>query len=465
MWRNASVGLAFVAVGVLAGCDDGSREEGSGGATTNRGSAPDSGSDVGAVASSSQSTGATASAGVASADDSEPPQSGGGNASATSPGSAHENADDLGSGDDGDEAVTPSDEPIDVADAAPPDMPGAAESVEVDAAAGTNEAGGSDVMGSELDAGSGELSPLLDSIPPGGYGTAADLLEANSEMAVAAVGTKIYVVGGYPASRETQDTVQVYDTISDSWDLAQSLPEPIHHPVLVGVDGRLYSLGGQPNTARSLVYDPQLDEWSDIAPMPTARGAGAGAAIGDRIFVVGGRSPAQNEFEAYDISDDEWTTLPNLPRDYDTRNHLAAAAIGDKIYVAGGRYDGDGFNSPMTDALDVFDTATSEWTRLAAMLLPRGGVNGVAVNGCFHVWGGEGTNTGYPNDVFPNHDVYNPITDEWLALPDLPIPVHGVTGAALISGLIYIPGGGTSSGGSSGSTHFQVYRPELDCTQ
>jgi hypothetical protein len=41
--------------------------------------------------------------------------------------------------------------------------------------------------------------------------------------------------------------------------------------------------------------------------------------------------------------------------------------------------------------------------------------------------------------------------------------VHGVTGAAFLDGLIYMPGGGTQQGGTSGSTVFQVYRPDIRC--
>jgi hypothetical protein len=87
----------------------------------------------------------------------------------------------------------------------------------------------------------------------------------------------------------------------------------------------------------------------------------------------------------------------------------------------------------------------------------------VAAHGCFHVFGGESSNSGEPNGVFPDHDVYDPQGDRWSSLPPLPIPVHGVTGAAFIDGLIYMPGGGTSSGGSSGSTIFQIYRPAMRC--
>ena len=117
----------------------------------------------------------------------------------------------------------------------------------------------------------------------------------------------------------------------------------------------------------------------------------------------------------------------------------------------------------MTDSLDVFDPAGGGWAPAAPMLRPRGGVNGVAALGGLFVWGGEGADTGEPNDVFPDHDVYNPLTDSWTALAALPTPIHGVTGAAVVDGLIYMPGGGTMQGGNSGSTLFQVYRPETPC--
>ena len=97
------------------------------------------------------------------------------------------------------------------------------------------------------------------------------------------------------------------------------------------------------------------------------------------------------------------------------------------------------------------------------MLRERGGVNGVLAFGCFHVWGGEGQDTGEPNDVFPDHDVFDPGSDSWMALDPLPTPVHGVTGAAFVNGLIYMPGGGIQQGGSSGSRIFQVYRPAVRC--
>jgi len=98
----------------------------------------------------------------------------------------------------------------------------------------------------------------------------------------------------------------------------------------------------------------------------------------------------------------------------------------------------------------------------ARMPKPRGGVNGLQAYGCLHVFGGEG-NPGGPNNLHPDHDVYNPVTDTWTRLGPMLIPVHGVTGAAFLNGLIYLPGGGTSQGGNSGSLHHQVFRPNMVC--
>jgi hypothetical protein len=92
------------------------------------------------------------------------------------------------------------------------------------------------------------------------------------------------------------------------------------------------------------------------------------------------------------------------------------------------------------------------------MLRSRSGMNGVMARGCFHVWGGEG-----PGGMFPDHDYYDPRTDQWSRLADMPLPIHGVYGSAFVDDLIWVPGGGTNIGGNHGSVNHQVYRPAVSC--
>jgi len=299
---------------------------------------------------------------------------------------------------------------------------------------------------------------------PGQWGTRTQLLDANSEMGVAELNGKIYVIGGYPSTRVTVATVQVYDPSTNSWSRTTPLPVPLNHLMPVVARGKLYVIGGQRDANVAYVntvyeYDPETALWAEKAPMPTARSAGAAVTIDAKIYVAGGRPPRGADFAVYDPTADRWETLPNLPTQ---RNHLIAVAVNGKIYVVGGRYEG-GFQSPQTDALEMFDPVTGQWASRAVMLKPRGGINGVVANGCIHVFGGEGAGSTEPNGVYPDHDLYNPVMDQWTRVGRMPIPVHGVTGLAFINGVIHLPGGGTMDGGSSGSLHHQVYRPDQSC--
>lgn len=67
------------------------------------------------------------------------------------------------------------------------------------------------------------------------------------------------------------------------------------------------------------------------------------------------------------------------------------------------------------------------------------GVNGIAVKGCLYVFGGEGDDEA-EHGVFKEVELYHPATDSWTQLEPFPIPVHGVTGAVFLDGLIYPAG-------------------------
>lgn len=296
---------------------------------------------------------------------------------------------------------------------------------------------------------------------PGEWAHRAELLAPNSEFAVAELDGRLYILGGYPASRETVTTVQVYDAEADTWEYGPDLPAPNNHGMAVGVNGKVYLIGGQTSAAGGDSYvdtvyelDPEAGEWVEKAKMPMRRSAGVAIVHDGLIYVAGGRPPRGHDFAVYDPEADTWETLPDLPSQ---RNHIGGAAINGRIHVIGGRLEG-GFRSDQTAAHEVFDPETREWSVAAPMLRPRSGINAVLAAGCLHAWGGE-SGAG----MFPDHDYYDPHSDSWTKLPDMTLPVHGVTGSAFVDGLIHAPGGGTEVGGSSGSLHNQVYRPAVSC--
>ena len=310
------------------------------------------------------------------------------------------------------------------------------------------------------DGGTGTTPPTENKLDGGEWGTRAGLLEANSEFALAESNGKLYVLGGYPANRQTARTVQIYDIATDRWTLGPPLPQPNNHGMAAAVNGKVYLIGGQLTADQegyvNTVYelDPAIGAWVERAPMPTMRSGGVAVAHGGKIYVAGGRLPRGNDFAAYDPAANKWEVLPDLPTQ---RNHITGVAINGRIHIAGGR-QGNGLSPLKTTAHEVFDPVARTWTTAAPMLRGRSGINGVLARGCFHVWGGED-----PTGMTPDHDYYDPRTDKWTRLRDMPIPVHGVVGSAFVNGLIWVTGGGIQIGGSSGSLHNQVFRPTVSC--
>src|SRR3712207_6798040 len=79
----------------------------------------------------------------------------------------------------------------------------------------------------------------------GEWGRRAPLLAPVSELAFAEVSRKLYLLGGYPSSRQTVRLVQIYDIASDRWELGPELPQPNNHGMAAGVNGKVYLIGGQ----------------------------------------------------------------------------------------------------------------------------------------------------------------------------------------------------------------------------
>ena len=194
-------------------------------------------------------------------------------------------------------------------------------------------------------------------------------------MAVAEVNGNIYIVGGYPTSPSaTVNTVQVYDLASNTWSTGPVHPIPMHHPVAVGVTGS--STASAASSRRAI---PTERSFSTRRQRPVAdlrrcrpRAAQAPAAvIGDKIYVVGGRPPAGNAFEAYDISDNAWTRSPICRGPFpiaitSPRRRSAAKSTSPAAATPAVR-----FGDPRTDSLDVYDPAQRNWHDAASRCLGR----------------------------------------------------------------------------------------------
>jgi len=105
---------------------------------------------------------------------------------------------------------------------------------------------------------------------PGRWTTGAALPTARSEVAVAAIGSRVFVVGGF-ARGGNQRLTEEYDAATGRWRERAELPRGLNHVGLASVDGKLYAFGGfgaenGAPSADAFVYDPGTDRWRRCRP-------------------------------------------------------------------------------------------------------------------------------------------------------------------------------------------------------
>lgn len=298
------------------------------------------------------------------------------------------------------------------------------------------------------------------------YSTGAIMPSPRSEMAAAALGSKIFVVGGSPG---TLDTMEVYDVDSDSWISSEELDEndpsatttvtplplAVNHAAAASYDGRLYVVGGyleeRTPSEKLFFYDPSSDTWTQGADMPTPRAALTANFINDKLYAVGGTNNGANALstlEQYDPSTNTWEELPSMPT---ARQHLSSAVIDGELYVAGGRISGPATN---VDAFEAYDPASQSWTLLESMPSERGGLAAAAIGNELYVFGGESSDT-----VFDSNEKYDASTGKWTSEPLLPTPRHGLVAVA-VEGEIFLIGGGLEPTASRPATPVvEIYHP------
>jgi len=273
-----------------------------------------------------------------------------------------------------------------------------------------------------------------------------DLPTVRQEHAGAALGDEVYVLGGF--TPEDTATVAAYTPATGDWRTVADFPVLFHHPNVASVGSRLYVVGFHAGggslrvgDGRAFAYDPEIDDWLPLASMPvdTGRGASCVASLGEEIYVFGGSNDATLALASvYDTGADSWDELPNLP---EPRDHCLAAAIGDLIYIVGGR---DGGIADIEGESWVFDPTTGLYEEIEPLPTLRAGVAGGVLGGHIIVAGGEG-NADDPVGIFHEVESYDPLTGLWTEHADLSTPRHGFAGAVL-GDQLYLLGGGTTEG-------------------
>jgi N-acetylneuraminic acid mutarotase len=243
-----------------------------------------------------------------------------------------------------------------------------------------------------------------------------------------------------------------------TWSIKAPLSAPRSHPAVAVYRDKVYSFGGGGPQFKSLhfsdVYDPKLNRWFALSPMPTFRSGAAAVTVGNAIYVIGGgfkKPDGKFKFlttvEIYYPEEDRWEAGPDLLQPHD---YPAFALLDGKIYIIGGHHPDATEGGPQTDPAFSFSErwqpGAKGWEEIAPMPTPRFAASAVAVGNALWVLGG----VAFTPQGFNEHDrieVYHPQLGEWALSPmTLPWPSAG-QGASVINRRLFSFGGFRGSEG------------------
>jgi N-acetylneuraminic acid mutarotase len=274
---------------------------------------------------------------------------------------------------------------------------------------------------------------------------------ARQNMAGTVVDGTIWVVGGLGAGSTGSRRVEGYDPVINAWKSAPALPVRLHHEMAVPYNGEVVVIGGwipkgsdQSAVESDRVFALRDGRWAQLPSLRRPRVAGAAAVVGDRIVVTGGQSGGRliDTTEVFDGK--QWSEGANIPT---PREHLAAASDGDYLYAVGGRALSPDKNSA---ALERYDPATDRWQKLPNMPSARGGLGAAIVDGQLLAVGGES-----PTRALGAVESYNIARKAWSRAPSMRTPRHGLAVAA-IGNSLYALGGAPHPGHASATATAEV---------
>ena len=300
-----------------------------------------------------------------------------------------------------------------------------------------------------------------DSAPIGNtWAELAPMNIARSYFGAVALNGKIYAIGGcdqvatggneiMPASTYTggvTGTNEVYDPNTNNWTSEALMPTPREGFAIAVYQGKIYCIGGSTQSppygwggaiAVNEMYDPSTNTWQTKAPMPYPVTNFQANVIGGKVYCVGGidvNGVGSKTNQVYNPATNTWSEnapLPTATYDY------ATATYNSSIYIMNGVdwYSGNGL-----DLTQIYNPQNDTWSSGAPPshtetdFVADVGVSTTGINAPERIY------------VFGSYtQIYNPMTNSW-SLGEPISPSRTGFAAVNINDQLNVIGGSTFTG-------------------
>ncbi|XP_073412143.1 kelch-like protein 9 [Dendrobates tinctorius] len=201
----------------------------------------------------------------------------------------------------------------------------------------------------------------------------AGMLERRTRFHTEVIGERIIAVGGGSLLGHLTPNVEEYYPAENKWEYTAPFPIPVADHAGTTHKGIMYISGGY-STSKTLnevySYLPRLKRWVVNRAMTFARCDHGMAAVGDKIFCVGGRTLNAakewihvNETEYYCPAADQWSALKLSPFDC---CQFSITTHNSKLFITGG---GSLRRMNKEDGVFVYDPEYKAWKKTGS--LPR----------------------------------------------------------------------------------------------
>jgi hypothetical protein len=198
----------------------------------------------------------------------------------------------------------------------------------------------------------------------GGFYSNGSLSVGRNDLTSAALGDKVFFAGGVLRNGSYSNLVDVFIISNLSWGSPQQLSQARSRLVSATVGSKIlfaggFKIGQWPAPGQYLdtvdIYDTLTETWS-VAHLSVARSNLAATSVGNLAFFAGGTSGSgliTDVVDIYNAETNTWsvTTLSTK------RAFLTAASLGTKAYFAGG------LSGTPVDVIDIYETATGTWDK------------------------------------------------------------------------------------------------------